>query len=223
MKSMIRESELPAAKVKIGMIGKDSGGDPAKVISIVPAKDWKKVKKYDKTGWLDWESISEAGIDPTTYLVAVKEWDGRTTVYIYGEEYEGFYVPTISQNRMREVYLQSWMKQHHQKKDPFENGLGENTIAEDTNLATVAYKTLVSLFRSPEQSIEKNDSVTKNYKGLKVTISKDPKPYRDLIYKAVCTKDNEQYEGYGKTVKEAISDVVFKIAVHGTFLSKIWG
>lgn len=48
MKTLLKEySILKPTQVKPGMIGTDYNDEKVKIIKIVPAKDWKQLKKYD--------------------------------------------------------------------------------------------------------------------------------------------------------------------------------
>ena len=69
------------------MIGTDYNGEKVKVLVIVPAKNWKQLKKYDHSGWMyDQKSMEDDyEIDfKTDYLVAV-DGDGQIDVFVYGD------------------------------------------------------------------------------------------------------------------------------------------
>jgi hypothetical protein len=98
MKTLLKEySILKPTQVKPGMIGTDYNDEKVKIIKIVPAKDWKQLKKYDTSGWMydSTEMSSEYDIDfKTDYLVAVEliEHGHETEVFTYGDG--GVDVPT---------------------------------------------------------------------------------------------------------------------------------
>jgi hypothetical protein len=61
------------------------GDEEGKIVAAEFAKDWKKLKKYDETGWLDPTEMKNMGIEPTDILVAFKDSEGGINVYTYGE------------------------------------------------------------------------------------------------------------------------------------------
>jgi hypothetical protein len=71
--------------VKPGMIGKNYYDEDVEVIAIVPFKDWKKVVKYDDSGWLGGRDMYEL-IDESDYLIAVHDSDNENSVYVYGPD-----------------------------------------------------------------------------------------------------------------------------------------
>jgi hypothetical protein len=86
MKTILTEAKyLSARQVKPGMIGIDYNGEKCKVLTIVPAKNWKQLKKYDHSGWMYDQKSMEDDYEVnfnTDYLVAV-DGDGQIDVFVY--------------------------------------------------------------------------------------------------------------------------------------------
>lgn len=97
---------LEAEDVIPGMIGEDYGEESGKVLLIKQIKkitlsDFKRFNRYDNSGWIPFEYedlkdlenefFVENHIEDTDYLVAIKDDEGETAVFIYGGE--GFLVP----------------------------------------------------------------------------------------------------------------------------------
>lgn len=71
-------------KVKKGDKAEAYNGEVNTVIDIVQAKDWKKVNKYDDSGWMDGSDFEDIIDFKEDYLIAVKSPDGENIVYVYG-------------------------------------------------------------------------------------------------------------------------------------------
>ena len=95
IKYLIKEASMRASQVKPGMIGKDYNDENVKILAIVPARNWKQLKKYDHSGWMssqiDMENDYEIDF-MTDYLVAISYENGDKEVCVYGGE--GILVPT---------------------------------------------------------------------------------------------------------------------------------
>ena len=61
------------------------GDQRGKIIAAEFAKDWKKLQKYDNSGWMTPTEMKSMGILPEDILVAFKDSDGDIEVYTYGE------------------------------------------------------------------------------------------------------------------------------------------
>jgi hypothetical protein len=91
IKTLLKEySILKPTQVKSGMIGTDYNDEEVEIIRIVPARNWKQLKKYDTSGWMynEKEMSHEYEIDfKTDYLVAVEllEHGNEHEVFVYGE------------------------------------------------------------------------------------------------------------------------------------------
>jgi hypothetical protein len=61
------------------------GDQRGKIIAAEFAKDWKKLQKYDNSGWMNPNEMKSMGIESNDILVAFKDSDGDIEVYTYGE------------------------------------------------------------------------------------------------------------------------------------------
>ena len=81
-----------------------------------------------------------------------------------------------------------------------------------------------NLFTNSEKEIEKRGAVTKNVKGMKITAAKNKmsdKP--EYAYQAETVADGKRFTGFGKDVKTATEDALWKVHAKGSFLEDIFG
>jgi hypothetical protein len=81
----LNESSNGTPKYLPGKNGVLYGDQRGKIIAAEFAKDWKKLQKYDNSGWMNPTEMKSMGIDPDSILVAFKDSDGDIEVYTYGE------------------------------------------------------------------------------------------------------------------------------------------
>jgi len=100
LKETYENNELPMEpeQVKPGMVGEEYNGEKGEVIKIVPKENWKQLKKYDTSGWLDGGKELKDILDNEdyTHFIAVKfpqnkggyfadkEDEPEINVYTYG-------------------------------------------------------------------------------------------------------------------------------------------
>lgn len=64
--------------------GEDYNGSKGKIVDAAYVKDWKKLTKYDTSGWLDQDALDEYELERDDILVAFN--DGKeTNVYTFGD------------------------------------------------------------------------------------------------------------------------------------------
>jgi hypothetical protein len=61
------------------------GDERGKIVAAEFAKDWKKLQKYDNSGWMTPSEMKSMKIEPDDILVAFKSADGDIEVYTFGD------------------------------------------------------------------------------------------------------------------------------------------
>jgi hypothetical protein len=81
----LNESSQGTPQYLPGKNGVVYGDEKGKIVAAEFAKDWKKLQKYDASGWMNPAEIKSMGIKPEDILVAFKDSDGDINVYTFGD------------------------------------------------------------------------------------------------------------------------------------------